>query len=84
MGDNHPSLNSHGFVEQALQRLVQGRVIDQFTRPYYVSTSPSKPLLRFFLAPSRRCFPATVALEKRKATRQFNSAERCEPLFSPA
>jgi len=41
MGDNHPSLNSHGFVEQAPQKLVQGGIIDQFTRPYYVSIPPA-------------------------------------------
>ncbi|HEX5257432.1 MAG TPA: hypothetical protein VFW35_01480, partial [Sphingomicrobium sp.] len=42
MGDNHPVLNCRWRVEQALQRLVQGRFIDQLARPYYVgNTLPS-------------------------------------------
>ncbi|HET7576257.1 MAG TPA: hypothetical protein VFK19_06805, partial [Sphingomicrobium sp.] len=41
MGDNHPLLNSHWRIEELLQRLVQGRVIDQFAWPYYVSITLS-------------------------------------------
>jgi hypothetical protein len=37
MGDNHRVLNSRRLFEKAPQRLVQGRVIDQLARPYYVS-----------------------------------------------
>ncbi|HET7577032.1 MAG TPA: hypothetical protein VFK19_10795, partial [Sphingomicrobium sp.] len=45
MGDNHPLLNSHWRIEELLQRLVQGRVIDQFAWPYYVSIPlPPSPL----------------------------------------
>jgi hypothetical protein len=51
MGDNHPVLNSHWRVEELLQRLVQGGVIDQFAWPYYVSIPlpppPKQPFLIF-------------------------------------
>lgn len=58
MGDNHPVLNRRWRVEQALQRLVQGRLIDQLARPYYVSIPSPLSTHDDFLVPVGTRFPA--------------------------
>lgn len=45
MGDNHPIQNIRGFLEKALQRFVQGGVVDRFGWPYYGSITPTSQLL---------------------------------------
>lgn len=77
MGDNHPTLNIRGRVEEASQRLVQGCFVNQLARPYYGSitllptvsallTSQEFPHRAFRLSADKCERGSRVALETKK------------------